>query len=117
KMRPPVGPSLPQRCTGTALSMIASLIAYGMALPARADDTATAAAEQGPMQEVVVTATRREEDLSKVPLSVTALTQADMDTKGIKDITDVARFTPGVYIDNSGTNNISIRGISSSGGE
>ena len=36
--------------------------------------------------------------------------------KGIKDITDVARFTPGISIDNSGTNNISIRGISSSGG-
>jgi outer membrane receptor protein involved in Fe transport len=96
--------------------MIAPLIAYGTAVPSLADDSATAAATQGPMQEVVVTATRREEDLSKVPLSVTALTQEDMDTKGIKDITDVARFTPGIYIDNSGTNNISIRGISSSGG-
>ncbi len=114
KMRPLVGPSM--RCTHRVLWMIAPLIAYGIAAPSRADDTSTAAAEQGPMQEVVVTATRREEDLSKVPLSVTALTQADMDTKGIKDITDVARFTPGVYIDNSGTNNISIRGISSSGG-
>src|SRR6202035_1289824 len=56
------------------------------------------------------------ESLSKVPISVTALTQEDMDTKGIKDITDVVRFTPGIAIDNSGTNNISIRGISSTGG-
>jgi outer membrane receptor protein involved in Fe transport len=87
-----------------------------MAVPALADDSAPAAAAQGPMQEVVVTATRRAEDLSKVPISVTALTQEDMDTKGIKDITDVARFTPGIYIDNTGTSNISIRGISSSGG-
>ncbi|MBS0377322.1 MAG: TonB-dependent receptor [Proteobacteria bacterium] len=73
--------------------------------------------ERGPgLQEVVVTATRREESLSKVPISVTALTQDSMDQLGIKDFQDVARFTPGVNIDTSGTNAISIRGISSSGG-
>ena len=117
-MRLPMGPSLFQRCIIRAQWILALLIACGIAVPAfAADDSATEAASPGPtMQEVVVTATRREEDLSKVPLSVTALTQQDMDMKGIKDITDVARFTPGVYIDNSGTNNISIRGISSSGG-
>ena len=70
----------------------------------------------GPLQEIVVTATRHEESLSKVPISVTALTQEAMDIRGVKDFQDVARFTPGVDIDNSGTNNISIRGIASSGG-
>jgi iron complex outermembrane receptor protein len=83
---------------------------------AGADDSPPAAAESGQLQEIVVTSTRREENLSKVPISVTALTQEDMDTKGIKDIIDVVRFTPGIAIDNSGTNNISIRGISSTGG-
>jgi iron complex outermembrane recepter protein len=75
-----------------------------------------ATAEVGQLQEIVVTSTRREESLSKVPISVTALTQEDMDAKGIKDIADVVRFTPGIGIDNSGTNNVSIRGISSTGG-
>ena len=70
----------------------------------------------GPLQEIVVTATRHEENLSKVPISVTALTQDAMDERGIKDILDVARFTPGINIDNSGTNNIAIRGIASTGG-
>ena len=70
----------------------------------------------GPLQEIVVTATRHEESLSKVPISVTALTQEAMDVRGIKDILDVARFTPGINIDNSGTNNIAIRGIASTGG-
>jgi outer membrane receptor protein involved in Fe transport len=65
---------------------------------------------------VVVTATRREESLSKVPISVTALTQEALDERGIKDFSEVARFTPGVNFDNSGTNNISIRGISGTGG-
>src|SRR5256886_3995206 len=70
----------------------------------------------GPLQEVVVPATRREESLSKVPISVTALTQESLDERGVKDFTEVARFTPGGNFDNSGTNSISIRGISGSGG-
>jgi outer membrane receptor protein involved in Fe transport len=74
--------------------------------------------QEGKVQEIVITARRREEALSKVPVSVSAFTQESMDQRGIKDFTDVARFTPGVTIDatGSGTNAISIRGISSSGG-
>jgi iron complex outermembrane receptor protein len=83
----------------------------GLTHAAGADAEAT-----GPLSEIVVTATRHEESLSKVPISVTALTQEAMDIRGVKDIQDVARFTPGVRIDNTGTNNIAIRGISSSGG-
>ena len=81
----------------------------------QAPGTETSAAA-GALQEVVVTATRREESLSKVPISVTALTQEALDSRGIKDFSEVARFTPGVNFDNSGTNNISIRGISGTGG-
>jgi len=68
------------------------------------------------LEEVVVTATRREESLSKIAVSVTAITQEGMDERGVKDIQSLARFTPGIKVDNSGTNNIAIRGIASSGG-
>jgi iron complex outermembrane recepter protein len=88
----------------------APVLAFAQAAPA------APAPEGGGLQEIVVTATRHEENLSKVPISVTALTQEAMDSKGIKDILDIARFTPGVNVDNSGTNNIAIRGIASSGG-
>ncbi|HUE49370.1 MAG TPA: TonB-dependent receptor plug domain-containing protein, partial [Steroidobacteraceae bacterium] len=74
------------------------------------------AAPTGALQEVVVTATRREQSLSKVPISITALTQESLDERGVKDFSEVARFTPGVNFDTSGTNNISIRGISGTGG-
>ena len=77
---------------------------------------APAAAAASPLEEVVVTATRREESLSKIAVSVTAVTQEGLDLRGIKDIEGLARFTPGVNVDNSGTNNIAIRGIASSGG-
>jgi outer membrane receptor protein involved in Fe transport len=70
----------------------------------------------GALQEITVTATRREESQSRVPISLTALTQESLDNRGIKDFSEVARFTPGVNFDNSGTNNISIRGISGTGG-
>jgi iron complex outermembrane recepter protein len=73
-------------------------------------------AATGGLEEIVVTATRREESISRVPVSVTAFNQEMIDQKGIKDFQDVVRFTPGVSIDNTGTNAISIRGISSSGG-
>src|SRR5262245_55950778 len=92
----------------TALCVSGATGAYA-ADAAPADETA---APEG-MAEVTVTAQRREESLSKVPISVTALTQADIEAKGIKDIGDVARFTPGISVDNSGTNNIAIRGIAS----
>jgi outer membrane receptor protein involved in Fe transport len=76
---------------------------------------ATAASDEG-IAEVIVTSQRREESLSKVPISITAITSQDIDNKGIKDITDVARFTPGISVDTTGTANIAIRGIASSGG-
>ena len=75
-----------------------------------------AGAAVGGLEEIVVTATRREENISKVPISVTAFSQDMIDQRGIKDFQDVVRFTPGVSIDTSRTNAISIRGISSSGG-
>jgi iron complex outermembrane receptor protein len=96
---------------------LALILTVGRAYSAgAASDAAPAEEATGPLQEITVTATRHEENLSKVPESVTALTQESMDLRGIKDFQDVARYTPGVYIDNSGTNNISIRGIASTGG-
>jgi iron complex outermembrane recepter protein len=90
--------------------------ATGVAQEQQQEQAPTSEAVGGPLQEITVTATRHEESLSKVPLSVTALTQEALDDRGVKDFTEIARFTPGVNFDNSGTNNISIRGISSTGG-
>jgi len=107
----------PVSLAGTAADAPAATLAPAAAAPAAPAEAAAPAAEAvGPLEEIVVTATRHEESLSKVPISVTALTQEAMDVRGIKDILDVARFTPGINIDNSGTNNIAIRGIASTGG-
>lgn len=110
---------------GTTVPVLASfLLTLGIpvALAAPADDPTNGPAaptDRGAgsnLGEIVVTATRRSEPLSKVPLSVTAVSQDQMDQLGVKDMQDLVRYVPGVTIDNSGTNAISIRGISSSGG-
>lgn len=113
------------RHSGRAVPVLTSIL-FGLAahavLAATADDAAAgppAPADRSAdasLQEILVTATRRTEPLSKVPISVTAVSQDQMDQLGVKDIQDLVRYVPGVSIDNSGTNAISIRGISSSGG-
>jgi iron complex outermembrane receptor protein len=81
-----------------------------------ASDAATTETAAPALEEIVVTATRREESISRVPISITAISQEMLNEKGIKDFADVARYTPGVSFDTSQTNQISIRGINSSGG-
>jgi outer membrane receptor protein involved in Fe transport len=87
-----------------------------VAAPAEVPAPEAIGTSAGTLQEIVITATRHSEAMSKVPVSVSAYSQETMDLKGVKDFTDIARYTPGVNIDSNGTNNISIRGISSSGG-
>lgn len=66
--------------------------------------------------DIVVTATRQSESISRVPLSISAITQDSLDAKGIRSFDDVARFSPGITFDRNafGTQStVSIRGISS----
>ena len=114
----PVRPSLLFFGTLVCASMLAAAAVANEANPSEtvAPAATSAPAPAGALEEIVVTATRREENISKVPISITALTQEALDQKGIRDFSDMVRFTPGVSIDTSGTNAISIRGISSSGG-
>ena len=49
------------------------------------------------IEEVVVTAQKREENLQNVPISVSAFSEAALDAKGIDDPKALAQSTPGVY--------------------
>jgi iron complex outermembrane recepter protein len=83
---------------------------------------AEATLESAPLEEVVVTATRRQEDIQKVPISIVAFSSADLAASGVKGIDQLTTLTPGVEFDQntaygSGTlTNIAIRGISSLNG-
>lgn len=62
------------------------------------------------IEEVIVTAERREQNLQDVPLSITAFGDKQRDLVGILSIRDMANFAPGVSY-NTSTDRPSIRGI------
>lgn len=98
-----------------AASLTASTGVWADAAVPTAPDTA------GALQEVVVTATKQRESIDKVPISIMALTQDQMDRAGIRSVDDIARQTPGVTFSRSPYgggmgNNIAIRGITSTTG-
>ncbi len=70
------------------------------------------------IEEIVVTAQRRSENIKDIPISVSAFSQEAMDKQGVRDVNDIARLTPGVTFNKFGNlgSSISIRGISSSAG-
>src|SRR5882762_2254811 len=81
-----------------------------------AESSGSKEAMQG-LEEVTVTAQRREEDINRVPISIEAFSQTDLDTRDIKSIGDVASIAPGVDFRPVGYRNwIAIRGISLNAG-
>ena len=95
--------------------ILASAALVPLSYSAQAQQTGNPSASNSVVETVTVTATRREELLSRVPQSVSAFTPEKMDVLGVKDFGDIARFTPGVNF-SEGSNAVSIRGISSTSG-
>ena len=85
---------------------------------AAGDSSATAASsDTTALEEVVVTATRREESISRVPISIEAFSQNDLNQRDLKNVGDIASVTPGVDFRGVGYENwITIRGISQNAG-
>jgi iron complex outermembrane recepter protein len=71
-------------------------------------------AESAQLQEIVVTATKREESARKIPATVNVLKGQDLEDIGARDMEDFLRYVPGVTLQEGATNNsrtISIRGV------
>ncbi len=63
---------------------------------------------------VVVTATRMEEPLQQVPMSISAVTGADIERRAVDDLTELARWTPGLTVVDQGargSNVVIVRGL------
>jgi iron complex outermembrane receptor protein len=79
------------------------VLAAGICLLSWAGVTAAAAAEGvGGLEEIVVTARRKEESLQSVPISISAFTTEDLQNRGIQTLEDLARQTPGLEFASSG---------------
>lgn len=93
--------------------------AAGQAAPQNAPQNAEEGRERQSttIEEVVVTATRRTERLQDVPLSITTLSQEDLDERGIVGYEGLAVATPGVVLNRptANFNNFTARGIATNG--
>ncbi len=75
--------------------------------------TAPSVYAEGFLEEVIVTATKREESVQDVPLAITALTGAFTKAVNLNDVKDLISFTPGISgnSQDSFIDAVSVRGI------
>jgi iron complex outermembrane recepter protein len=110
---------------GLLRTVVGSLLAAGLSLVASVSTAANTATDASTnqsvpdLQEIVVTATKSSELMSKVPISMVALSNAALEESGIKSMADIGELVPGVQFDQTtglgaGTSTtLSIRGINS----
>ena len=69
------------------------------------------------VEEVVVTASKREANLQDLPMAVQAITSEELEAKNISDFNDIANLVPSITVDDSGSGNsyFYIRGVSDGG--
>ena len=81
--------------------------AFGLPLAAHAQATSEPSPAVEPegtsIGEIVVTARRRAEDVSKVPISISAFSGATLEKKGVNNVADLVKITPGLNISAGGS--------------
>lgn len=76
-----------------------------------------AAAEEGYSDAIIVTGSRRSVTLQDAPINIAAMSSEQISEQGVEDVRDLAAFTPGVTILDTGprnTGSIVLRGLSAS---
>ena len=66
---------------------------------------APASAQEAALEEIIVTARKREENLLDIPVAITAITGEQVENYGLSDLQDVAKIVPGLTFDRSVTQN------------
>jgi iron complex outermembrane recepter protein len=117
-------PKLPTGRTSIRAAALAvcGFAALGAALAQNADPAATKGSPQAlsaQLQEVVVTAERRESTVQRTPMSITAVTGRALQQQGISDLLSLAQQVPGISFKTAGPGQTEyeMRGLTSTGGE
>jgi iron complex outermembrane receptor protein len=101
-----------RRVCRRALVGVASCTLAALALPAFAQDVRTAAVnspteasgtDEVVLNDIVVTARRREESLQQTPISITSLSGQDIQQRGVDDLLDLGAFIPNLSVGGGGT--------------
>jgi len=101
--------------------MALAALLTGTAVPALAQSSndqaqvGTGGAADALSQEIIVTATKRAEDVQNVPLAVTGFGEAQLKALNFRDVSSLSYSMPNVALDDNGTSkgyaNFSIRGV------
>ena len=105
---------LASACAAATLAVLTP----GLALAQEQDPATNRSQDQATtLEEVIVTATRRAERAQDVPISVTTLSQEDLNERGIVNYDGLAIATPGVTLNRASANfnNFSARGVTTNG--
>jgi iron complex outermembrane recepter protein len=108
--------------TGISIRATSLLTALALCIgadAARAQAVAPAGSKDAAgLEEIVVTAEKRESTVQKTPISMTAVTQADIEAQGLSNFREIAEQTPGVSMKTSGPGQteFEIRGLDATGG-
>ena len=100
------------------LMATAATAAAGMPVSGFAQEAEATGAKSGAIEEIVVTAQKREEKLEDVPLSLVAVTGATLERANVTDIAQLPRLVPNMNITQANlVSNLrmSIRGVGTSG--
>lgn len=95
------------------IAMINSGFAAGVYAQTDKDTKETSA---GQLEEVIVTATKRETNLMDTPIAITVFSQADLDREGIANVKDLSKMVPNMDITLESSRSapvISMRGVRS----
>ena len=90
------------------VSVLLALMATGAV-----DDALAQGSPSVVLEEIIVTAQKREQSLQELPLSVTALSAEDLQRAGTVNLTDIRTLVPGLSIDNTESPQVALRGITS----
>ena len=104
------------RCRGWVLGTLA---AGSWTVGAASAEPAAGPAQDQELQEIVVTAEKRESTVQKTPISITAISGAELQAQGTTDFQSVAQEVPGISFKTSGPGQTEyeMRGLTSTGGE
>ena len=95
-----IGDEMTREISRRAALLVCAPAAFGMlAHPALAQQ---AASDTTQLEEVVVTAEKRESTVLNTPISLTALSGADIQARGATDLSTLLQSVPGVSIRSSG---------------
>lgn len=98
-----------------ALSAAALLASSALATPALAQQSQDGADDGNDESVIIVTATRRAEDVQDIPIAVTAVTPEQLDRQGVDTVSDITQVSPSFSTSNaqiaSGSVVLRIRGV------